>query len=83
HEHETGLTPEAYLMAQLDAATTGQPLDIETYTWLIGAFFTEGAQAGQVPFAYWSTDNGQLYLYANYPDLSDSDFGVRSTVRVT
>jgi hypothetical protein len=79
-ENEVGLTMEAYVVHFLDAIDRrGQVLDVETYTYLPGAFLPSSRF---VPIAFWGPTGGQACLNLNSPEGRYANHGVRAAVRV-
>jgi hypothetical protein len=77
---ESGLTPEAYMVQFLDDLERGgRVLDVETYTYLPGAFLPTSRY---VPCAYWNPRFGQAFLDWGDPGGRNPDGGVRAAVRV-
>jgi hypothetical protein len=77
---EIGLTPEAYMVQFLDTLErSGQVLDVETYTYLPGAFLPASRI---VPGACWGPEGGQALLYRDDPGSRIPYLGVRAAVRV-
>jgi hypothetical protein len=77
---EVGLTPEAYVLQFLDVLERqGHVLDVETYTYLTGAFLSSSRD---VPGAFWVPVNGRAYLRGGGPGGRGPYIGVRAAVRV-
>ena len=77
---EVGLTPEAYILQFLDALERqGHVLDVETYTYLPGAFLPSSRR---VPCAFWGPGRGRALLRGGDPESHDAPFGVRAAVGV-
>jgi len=77
---EVGWTPETYIVAFLThLERTGQPLDTETLTYLIGSY---APTSGLVPYADWNPWRRQAYLDGYHPGIDFPGSGGRVTVGV-
>ena len=87
YHHESGLTPEDWIMAFiLHLIETGKPLDnawnptnIESYSYLTGAFFPSSIL---VPCVFWGRDGRRAGLGGSGPRDHAVIFGVRSSVMI-
>jgi hypothetical protein len=77
---EVGLTPEAYILAFLDALEhRGQVLDAQDATYLLGAY---ALSSRYVPSVYWSRVLGQTGFDWIDPAFLAHNIGARVEVRV-
>ena len=84
YENETGMTPEEQIIYAIKhLEQTNQVIDDYqgkgSASFQMGAYFPAD---GAVPIVYCYRDLRRASLYRNFPDDSDSGFGVRGAVRV-